>query len=71
MATVFYFENETRNSVKVYMFRFFNIPSTNQCIDHLDTPHAARAGHRRVKSLLLQCPKSKAKMCDFRRELFS
>ena len=44
------FENETRNSVKVCMFRFINIPSTNQSRDHLDTPHAAHAGHRRVSS---------------------
>ena len=30
--------------MKVYMFRFINIPPTNQARDHLDTPHAARAG---------------------------
>ena len=43
VATVFYFEDEEKNSVKVYIFRFINIPSTYQSRDHLDTTHAERA----------------------------
>ena len=51
MATVFYFENGIRNPVKVYMFRFVNIPSTNQSRDRLDTPHAALAEHHEHRSV--------------------
>ena len=54
---MFYFKNEARNSMNEYIFRFINIPSTNQTRDHLDTPDTARAGHSQVRSLLRQYPK--------------
>ena len=63
LATAFYFENEARNSVNVYIFRYINIPSTNQSKDQLDIRHAARAEHSRVRSLLWQWPKIKGKKC--------
>ena len=78
VATVFYFKNEARNLMKVYIFRSVNIPSTNQVRDYLNTPHAVCAGHRQVRSVLWQCPKIYCKtgvildekFCSFKQKAF-
>ena len=72
VAIVFYFENEARNLVSVYIFRYINIPSANQSKDHLDMLHFARAGDSRVIGPCYDNAWNlRYKMCDFRQELFS
>ena len=57
--TVFYFEKEARNSVKVYIFRFINIPATNQSSGHFDTLQDIGESDSTRKYM--------ANTCDFRR----
>ena len=64
-------KKEKRNSMKVYIFRFINIPSTNQTRDLLDTPHAAREGYRQSRITVMTVPENLLQSrCDFRRQLF-